>query len=297
MFGLGLHAYVLMSNHYHLVIELREVNLSRAIHWLNVSYTVWFNRRHGRSGHFFQGRFKSVVVEPAAWGLELSRYVHLNPVRLRRLGLSKGEVRQSRSVGVEKLERSQVQERIQTLRSYPWSSFRAYVGVVKTPAWLTTDAVLGLGGKAADRCRRYREYCEEAIRQGMPASPWDKLIAQTVLGTERFVFHLAASLKKEHPGRRLLAKRPSWKEVVDAVERIRQEKWERFRDRHGDLSRDLALYLGRTMSGMSLRELSERAQIQYVSAATAVRRFAERTRRDRRIKTLVQQATGQLHNE
>ena len=89
MFAVRLHAYVLMSNHYHLLVEITEANLSRAIHWLNVSYTVWFNRRHGRSGHLLQGRFKSVVVEPERWGLEVSRYIHLNPSRLRRLGLGK----------------------------------------------------------------------------------------------------------------------------------------------------------------------------------------------------------------
>ena len=68
-FTVRLHSYVLMSNHYHLLVEITEANLSRAIHWLNVSYTVWFNRRHGRSGHLLQGRFKSVVVEPEGWGL------------------------------------------------------------------------------------------------------------------------------------------------------------------------------------------------------------------------------------
>jgi REP element-mobilizing transposase RayT len=76
-FGVRVHAYVLMDNHYHLILELREPNLSRAIQWLNVSYSVRFNRRHGRSGHLFQGRFKSVAVDPEGWGLEVSRYVHL----------------------------------------------------------------------------------------------------------------------------------------------------------------------------------------------------------------------------
>jgi len=95
------------------------------MHWLNVSSTVGFNRRHGRRGHLWQGRFKSVVVEPARWGLELSGSVHLNPVRRRRLGLSKNEVQQSRSVGIESLDRKQVQARVQRLRSYSWSSFGA----------------------------------------------------------------------------------------------------------------------------------------------------------------------------
>src|SRR6266498_2435192 len=86
-FGVRLHAYVLMDNHYHLLLQLTEPNLSRAVQWLNVSYSIWFNRRHRRSGHLFQGRFKSVVLDPIQWGLELSRYVHLNPVRVGRMGL------------------------------------------------------------------------------------------------------------------------------------------------------------------------------------------------------------------
>jgi REP element-mobilizing transposase RayT len=80
-----------MDNHYHLILELTELNLSRAGQWLNGSYSTWFNRRHRRCGHLFQGRFKAVIVDPEEWGLALSRYVHLNPVRIRRLGLGKSD--------------------------------------------------------------------------------------------------------------------------------------------------------------------------------------------------------------
>ena len=96
-FRVVLHAYQLMDNHYHLIVELTEKNLSRAGQWLNLSYSSWFNRRHRRSGHLFQGRFKSVVVDPLEWGLALSRYVHLNPVRVKGLGLGKVEQRQVRA--------------------------------------------------------------------------------------------------------------------------------------------------------------------------------------------------------
>ncbi len=80
-FGLLLQGWVLMDNHYHLLVEAPSLNLSRAMQWLNVSYSVWFNRRHDRAGYLFQGRFKAILVEPERWGLELSRYLHLNPVR------------------------------------------------------------------------------------------------------------------------------------------------------------------------------------------------------------------------
>src|SRR5271157_1922938 len=88
-FGVRVHAYTLMDNHYHLMVETPEANLSRAMQWLNVSYSVWFNRRHERGGHLFQGRFGAVVVEEDAGWQEVARYVHLNPVRIAGLGLDK----------------------------------------------------------------------------------------------------------------------------------------------------------------------------------------------------------------
>ena len=115
-FGVRLLAYVLMDNHYHLMLELVETNLSRAVQWLNVSYSIWFNLRHRRSGHLFQGRFKSVLVSPEEWGLALSRYLHLNPVRVSRLGLGKSQ-RQTQRQGLNaRPEAEPVRERIGLLR-------------------------------------------------------------------------------------------------------------------------------------------------------------------------------------
>ena len=87
-FGTILYGYVLMDNHYHLVLETPEANLSRVGQWLNLSYGVWFNHRHDRSGHLFQGRFSSKLIGDDAGLMEVVRYVHLNPVRVGRLGLS-----------------------------------------------------------------------------------------------------------------------------------------------------------------------------------------------------------------
>src|SRR5688572_4207556 len=88
-FGVRLHAYVLMDNHYHLLVETPQPNLSQAMQWLNLSYTAWFNRRRQRWGHLFQGRFQAIIFDRLAHALMLSRYVHLNPVRLKILGLDK----------------------------------------------------------------------------------------------------------------------------------------------------------------------------------------------------------------
>ena len=87
-FGIRVHAYVLMDNHYHLLIETPEANLSRAMHWINVAYSIWFNLVHNRVGHLFQGRFSGIVIEDDAGWQEVARYVHLNPVRVGKLGLN-----------------------------------------------------------------------------------------------------------------------------------------------------------------------------------------------------------------
>src|SRR5438093_2489069 len=115
-FRLRLYAYVLMDNHYPLLLETQEAHLSRAMQWLNTSYSVWFNRRHQRSGHLFQGRFQAVMIEPQSWGLGLSRYVHLNPVRVERLGLDKGSQRRQRVGAGERPALEVVRERLCKLR-------------------------------------------------------------------------------------------------------------------------------------------------------------------------------------
>lgn len=152
-FGVSIHAFVLMENHYHLLLELTQANLSRAVQWLNTSYSVWFNRRHRRSGHLLQGRFKAIIVEPRRWGLALTRYIHLNPVRVMRLGMGKRDRQRARSSGVEAPDRALVRERLDVLRRYRWSSYGAYVGA-KAPKWLCVDDVLEMaGGKASERKR------------------------------------------------------------------------------------------------------------------------------------------------
>src|SRR5438552_14945551 len=85
-YDVALQAYVLMGNHYHLIAETHRANLGRWMHWLTTAYTVYFNRRHRRVGHLFQGRYKSIVMEAEGYLLSLSRYVHLNPVRGRVIG-------------------------------------------------------------------------------------------------------------------------------------------------------------------------------------------------------------------
>lgn len=285
-FRVRLHAFVLMDNHYHLILELSETNLSRAAQWLNVSYSVWFNRRHERSGHLFQGRFKSVVVDPGQWGLELSRYVHLNPVRVGRLGLGKVEQQRIRAGASTAPEAKTVRERLSRLRRYRWGSYRAYTGLGKQPDWLECETVLSLGGgRKREQRQAYREYVEAAVREGLERSPWEDLKEQAVLGggafLEKLRRHIRGDWREQGAARRLVAARPTLAQMIANVEKIKGESWAGFRDRHGDAGRELVLYLGRRVCGMKLRELGEKAGLKdYSAVALAIKRFEQRLQRN-----------------
>jgi putative transposase len=300
-FHLRLHCFVLMENHYHLLLELREPNLSQAVQWLNVSYSVWFNRRHERSGHLFQGRFKSVTVSREEWALALSRYVHLNPVRVGKLGLSKSEQQRIRAGPSQAPDAGRVTERIGALRRYRWSSYRAYIGLGKNPAWLECGELLSSGGgeKAQER-RNYRDYVESAVREGLHKSPWEELKEQAVLGSEGFLeglrSYLSGDQREQRATKRLAVARPDLLRVIQCVEKVKGEKWEEFRDRHGDRGRDLVLYLGRTMCGLKLDELAREAGLkEYATVAMAVRRYETQRKRDATEQKRFKQVTELLN--
>src|SRR5438552_9814809 len=288
-----LHAYVLMPNHYHLLVETSEPNLSASMQWLSVSYSVWFNLKHRRSGHLFQGRFKAIVVDPVDWGLALSRYVHLNPVRLGRLGLGKSARATARRVGMAKPEASADRERIASLRAFGWSSYRAYVNLAVAPSWLHTAKLLEMTGcsQRNKQAAAYQQYTEQAIRQGLEESPWERLQGQVILGGGKFLRQMREVLSgnaREQPSLRRIAPRASWEAVVKAIERLKGEKWSQFQNRYGDSGRDLALYLGRKRCQLKLGELGCLAgEMDYASVAAAVTRLATRLRQDEELASAV----------
>lgn len=122
-YRVGVHAYVMMDNHYHLLIQTPDANTSQALQWLNVSYSAWFNaKRGGRVGHVFQGRFKSKLIDNnGSWLLIASTYLHLNPVRVASMGLEKNANR-AESHGLRKASKEEIKGRLEKLKNYPWSS-------------------------------------------------------------------------------------------------------------------------------------------------------------------------------
>ncbi|MFH0909679.1 MAG: transposase [bacterium] len=274
-YGVDVHAYVLMPNHYHLLIRTPKGNASAALQWLNNGYGMWWNRRHRQSGHVFQGRFKSILVEGGGWILGLSLYLHFNPVAVGKLGWSKRGKRAEGS-GLCVPSAGLVRARLETLRRYRWSSYRAYTGYEKVPAWLRTEDVLARvhGGRDG-----YREQAEARLRQGQEEAVWAKVKWGAVLGSEKFAetMRRRAVVVRETQGRSALRNEVAWKDIVSAVEEVRGERWPSFRDRHGDWGRDLALWVGRRRGGMTLNGLGEAAGgMDYSAVSEAIRHFEKK---------------------
>lgn len=162
------HAYCLMSNHYHLLIETETASLSKGMKLLNGSYTQTFNRRHRRVGHVFQGRFKAILVQRDEYLLELARYIVLNPVR----------------AGM-----------VQSAKDWRWSSYRATAGLVKPSELVATDCILGnFGSRRQAAQEAYRKFVAEGKEK---SSPWARLKNQIYLGTDEFVEDMQCRLDPE----------------------------------------------------------------------------------------------------
>ncbi|MCW8963532.1 MAG: transposase [Gammaproteobacteria bacterium] len=153
-----IHAYCLMDNHYHLLIETPDGNLSRGMRQLNGRYTQTSNRTHRRVGHVFQGRYKAILVQKETYLLELARYIVLNPVRA---------------------------SMVRTAKDWPWSSYRQTAGYRQAAPWLTTEWLLAAFGKRLTHAqKKYRQFVAEGKNQ---PSPWEHLRNQVFLGTEAYV--------------------------------------------------------------------------------------------------------------
>jgi REP element-mobilizing transposase RayT len=296
-YGVWVHAYVLMENHYHLLIQTPEANASSAMQWLQVSYSMWFNKRHGRVGPLFQGRFQSVPVDGGgSWALMASVYLHLNPVRVRELGLGKRD-RKAEGHGVRSAPEETIRARLRRLRGYRWSSYGAYAGYTQAPEWLSRGEILRRGGGQ----KAYRRYVVEWVTQGREPEEFVDARERWALGTEAFLEQLRRSVKKlcaEQPDRRHLARLVSVSRITAVVESETGRKWESFADEYGDSGRDLVLYLARQLSGLTLREIGEAAGgMGYKATSSAVARFSVRLDEDAACRRLTQRCLRQLQNK
>ena len=268
-YDVSLHGYVLMGNHYHLMGESHRPNLGRWMHWLTTAYAVYFNRRHRRVGHLFQGRYKSIVVEAEGYLLSLSRYLHLNPVRGKVIG------------------RGDPVQRRKRLRGWRWSSYRGYSGLAKQESWIDEELVLGeMGGPRKGERVRYRRFVEEGLLREIE-NPLEAVQWQAALGTEDFLRRLSDRLvthpskHREVPALRKLRPQIEAQAILKRVAKAyRCPLKDLLAKVRSNEARAAAMVLVWDCCGMSLQEV---VQLFQASGYTAVSQMISRTReKDRR---------------
>ena len=230
------HAYCLMENHYHLLIETPNGNLSKGMRELNGVYTQGVNQRYRRVGHLFQGRYKAIIVEKDNHLMSLCRYVVLNPVRIGLIAMPE---------------------------QWRWSSYRATIGIVKRPSFLTIDWILSqFNGRKRVAMERYRRFVMEGIDK---ESPWGTLKGQIFYGTDEFIKHLSGLLDekgdtKEVPKLQRYAARSSLSELFKG----KGEKDRKVKDK--------TIYAAYVRHCYTMKEIAEHLGFHYATISRAMKR-------------------------
>jgi REP element-mobilizing transposase RayT len=198
-FGAVIHTYCLMENHYHLMLETPQGNLSKIMHFINTSYAIYFNKRQARVGHLFQGRFKAILIDADVYAKELSSYIHLNPLR----------------AGI-----------VDDPGRFPWSSCREFIGLREIPPWLNTSFISAYFGREINAAQKgYRNYLSSAAGRE-DAGQIKKMELSLILGGEEFIDHIKRTFlngkqeDRELPLLRKLKKTPSLATIRGEVEKV-----------------------------------------------------------------------------
>jgi hypothetical protein len=225
------------------------------MHHINGAYTTYFNVKRARSGHLFQGRYKAILVEIDEYAKELSRYLHLNPVRAKIA---------------------------QAPEEYPWSSYRDYIGMRRAPGWLYRDFILGcFDAKLPKAQERYRGFVMALVDQTY-ASPLEAVSGSTLLGSADFIsFVKATYLSRRKPDKDL----PALKQLAEGVsiQTICAEVEAAFAGQ-ARLARSIQMYLFQKYGRMKLKDIGAYFGVGQSGVCQAARRVTERMKMDRRLK-------------
>ena len=252
-YKLFLHAYVLMDNHFHLLLETPHANLSKAMHHLNTSYANWFRFKYRLVGSVFQGRFKAILVEKDEYLQVLSAYIHLNPMR----------------AGITKRP-----------EEFHYSSYRAYIGKVRTPEFLYSAEIMSAFSNNPEIYRRFVSSFPDA---GGQLEREEVYGVNALLGCKRFI---RQAYEKVEAAAKIVNDREQWEtrslrkvDVHDVFESLlvdmripEDEIWSR---RHGNIYRKLLVHGLRKYTEESLREIGVIMKMDYAAVSAMSRRFAE----------------------
>ncbi len=252
LFDCRFAAFCLMPNHYHILVQTPQGNVSRVMRHVNGVYTQRFNRRHDYDGQLFRGRFKSVLVEGDSHLLEVLRYIHRNPVR--------AEISES-------------------VAKYPWSSHSAYVSTTGKQAWVDTEFLLSMFSETPSKARnRYRKFVKNEEPKEI-RNFFGKKNLPAIMGTRDFIEGVRADFydaKKHSEVPQLKDLAPTIDDIKKWVShsyRISRKKLETTRRGQENTPRNVAIYLARMHSGLALEEIGKNfGNIKYSSVSNIVRK-------------------------
>lgn len=277
-FSIIIHTYCLMANHYHLLVETTQQNLSVAIQWLNASYAAYYNRKHRRSGHLFQGRYKAILIDADEYLRQLSRYIHLNPVRAK--------------IVTKPAE-------------YPWSSYSAFIGRMKGSDWLETRWLLAyFGRKRKEAIKNYKNFVEEVDVEALE-NPNKYVVGGFILGNTDFVswvqdtFLSGRDDEEEIPQLKQLKPKVSLETILEAAcdEVGCSEEQIREKGRKGNEAREIAIYLARDLTGSKCKDLGEFfGGISGAAITMIYNQVTSKICRDKRLKGKVNKIKGRIFN-
>ncbi|GFO55452.1 transposase [Geomonas sp. Red276] len=264
-YGANILCYCLMTNHYHLFFQTPHGNLSEIMRHINGAYTTYYNTKWKHAGHLFQGRYHAILVEADHYALELTRYVHLNPVRA---------------------------EIVPTPVLYRWSSYSAYIGNDQAPGWLHTNFILGMlsqGGISPEK--RYQGYVEEMIGKEYE-SPLLQTVGSSILGSAEFVENVMADyVEREEielrdvPAVHALHRRFHVENFILKVEEAIKDP---------ELARDIGVYLCHRFSGERLKEIGTHFNLTDSGVGKAHARAAKKIVGDRQLQDKVNEIIKSL---
>jgi len=266
-FGHRIHAFCLMTNHVHLAVQVGATPLARIMQNLGFRYTQYFNRRHQKTGHLFQGRYKALLVEADSYLLELVRYIHLNPVRA-------GMVARP--------------------EDHPWSGHNAYLGAEGIP-WLTTDWVFAQWAPTKGAARRhYRQFVDAGLDEGYRADFHQGSFEGRALGDDRFIE--AALTRSEED----IQPAPTLDAIIAGVcsvcQLTREEISSRSRIRATSEARAMIALLVRETKGLKLADLSQYLNQDISSLSQAARRLVLRLSEDADFRLRFDEVKGNIPN-
>jgi len=269
MFQFHLCAYCLMGNHYHLLIETTLPNLSKIMQYINTAYTIYYNTKHKRCGHLFQGRFKSIIVEADSYFSELTRYIHLNPI--------KAKIADSPE-------------------KYPWSSYNAYLDNKTEDFMIDKDRIKEL---LAMDVSEYRQFILSGIIN--TADLFKKVYAGCILGSGAFIKEKLSQLQEEVGVKDVAHKRAvknivAPQEIINKVaEYFKQEPREiRESNKRPMTAKKAALYILRRKTGRTNNQIGELFKMKFAAVSKAILSFEREMKENKSLRKAIQEITSRV---